>query len=39
MGSGTTAVSCKQLERRFIGIEKNEKYFKIAEERVRTTLI
>jgi len=33
MGSGTTGVACKNLDRNFIGIEKDEKYFKIAEER------
>jgi len=36
MGSGTTGVACKNLNRNFIGIEKEEKYFKIAEERIRT---
>ena len=34
MGSGTTGVSCKHLNRRFIGIEKEEIYFKIANERI-----
>ena len=34
MGSGTTGVACKNLDRNFIGIEKEEKYFKIAEERI-----
>lgn len=34
MGSGTTGVACKNLGRRFIGIEKEEKYFKIAKERI-----
>ena len=34
MGSGTTGVACKILNRNFIGIEKNEKYFKIAKERI-----
>lgn len=34
MGSGTTGVSCKNLNRNFIGIEKYEKYFKIAEKRI-----
>ena len=32
--SGTTGVACKNLNRHFIGIEKDEKYFKIAEERI-----
>lgn len=34
MGSGTTGVACKNLNRNFIGIELNEKYFKIAKERI-----
>lgn len=34
MGSGTTGVAAKNLNRRFIGIEKEEKYFKIASERI-----
>jgi len=34
MGSGTTGVACKNLNRNFIGIELDEKYFKIAEERI-----
>lgn len=34
MGSGTTGVACKNLNRDFIGMEIDEKYFKIAEERI-----
>lgn len=34
MGSGTTGVACKQLNRNFIGIELDETYFKIAKERI-----
>ena len=34
MGSGTTGVACKNLGRSFIGIEKDEEYFKIAKERI-----
>jgi len=34
MGSGTTCVACKQLNRNFIGIEKEPEYIKIAEERI-----
>lgn len=36
MGSGTTGVACLNLNRRFIGIEINEKYFDIACKRVET---
>jgi site-specific DNA-methyltransferase (adenine-specific) len=31
MGSGTTGVACKEMNRRFIGIEIEDKYFRIAE--------
>ena len=34
MGSGTTGVACKNLNRNFIGIEKDETYFKIAQDRI-----
>ena len=34
MGSGSTGVACKELNRNFIGIELDEKYFKIAKERI-----
>jgi len=34
MGSGTTGKMAKQLNRNFIGIEKDETYFKIAQERI-----
>ena len=34
MGSGSTGVACKELNRRFIGIELEEKYFNIAKERI-----
>ncbi len=34
MGSGTTGVACKNIGRKFIGIENNEKYFNIAKERI-----
>ena len=36
LGSGTTAVACKQLNRRFIGIEINPEYCKIAEKRLKS---
>ena len=34
MGSGSTGVAAKNLNRSFIGIEQDPKYFKIAEERI-----
>ena len=38
MGSGTTGVACKNLNRKFIGIELDEEYFKIAEQRIKGEL-
>jgi len=38
MGSGTTGVACKNLNRDFIGMELDEKYFKIAKERIENDL-
>ena len=35
MGSGTTGVVCKKLNRKFIGIEKEIKYFNIAINRLK----
>lgn len=37
MGSGTTGVACKNLNRRFIGIELDKTYFEIARERINAT--
>lgn len=34
MGSGSTGVACKNLNRDFIGIEKEEKYYNMAKERI-----
>lgn len=34
MGSGSTGVACRNLNRNFIGIEKDEKYFEIAKGRI-----
>lgn len=34
MGSGTTGVACMNTGRNFIGIERDEKYFQIASERI-----
>jgi site-specific DNA-methyltransferase (adenine-specific) len=37
MGSGSTGVACKNTNRDFIGIEMNDEYFKIAEQRINDT--
>ena len=34
MGSGTTGVACVKTNRKFIGIEIDEKYFDISCERI-----
>lgn len=34
MGSGTTGVACRNLSRKFIGVEMDEGYFSIAKERI-----
>ena len=39
MGSGTTGLACKKLNRKFIGIEKDKKYFDIAKNRIESILI
>jgi site-specific DNA-methyltransferase (adenine-specific) len=38
MGSGTTGVACCNLNRDFIGIELDNDYFKIAEQRIKNEL-
>lgn len=38
MGSGSTGVACKNLNRDFIGIELNEEYFNIAKDRIEGDL-
>lgn len=37
MGSGTTGVACVLENRKFIGIENDEKYFKVAQNRIENT--
>lgn len=34
MGSGTTAIAAMREHRHFIGFETDEKYFKIAQQRI-----
>ena len=38
MGSGTTGVACMNTGRNFIGIEKEENYYEIADQRISTTV-
>ncbi len=38
MGSGTTGVACKSLNRDFIGMESDEEYFKLATKRINDAL-
>lgn len=39
LGSGTTAVAAQQTNRRYIGIEINPEYIKIAEKRLKQTIL
>jgi DNA modification methylase len=39
MGSGTTGVACMNTQRKFIGMESDEKYYKIAKERIENPLL
>lgn len=39
IGSGTTAIACKQTGRNFIGIEMEQEYFDIATKRLNETLL
>ena len=38
MGAGTTGVACMNTNRKFIGIEKDDKYFDISVKRIRSEL-
>ncbi len=35
MGSGSTGVACMRTDRKFIGIELDENYFKVAQQRIK----
>lgn len=39
MGSGTTGVACVNTNRNFIGIERDDKYYKVAKERIENPLL
>ena len=38
MGSGSTGMAAVKLGRKFIGMENDKEYFKIAEERIKETV-
>ena len=38
IGSGTTAIACINTNRNFVGIEKDEHYFNLANERLKNTI-
>ena len=38
MGSGTTAIACRILNRNFIGFERSSEYHKIAEARLQNVM-
>ena len=38
MGSGSTGVACLNTNRKFIGIELDDKYFEIAKNRIEKTI-
>ena len=38
MGSGSTGIACLNTNRDFIGIEKDDKYFEIAKQRIETEI-
>lgn len=37
MGSGSTGIACKNLNRKFVGIEKDSNYFQIAKNRLENS--
>ena len=38
MGSGSTGIACININRNFIGIEKDDNYFNVASERINKHL-
>ena len=39
LNNGTTGVACKNLNRKFIGIELDEKYYDISCKRIKNAII
>ena len=39
MGSGTTGVACKELNRNFIGIEIDKTYYELSKKRIEETIV
>lgn len=39
LGSGTTAVACMDMDRKFVGFELDDKYFNVANERIKNHAI
>jgi site-specific DNA-methyltransferase (adenine-specific) len=39
MGSGTTGIACKNLNRKFVGIEMDDKYFELAKNRIENHIV
>ena len=39
IGSGTTALACKMLNRSYVGIELNKEYIEIAQKRLENVVI
>jgi site-specific DNA-methyltransferase (adenine-specific) len=39
MGSGTTGIACVNTNRNFIGIEKDDKYFEVAKNRIEERIM
>jgi len=37
LGSGTTAIACKKIDRQYIGFESSKEYYDVAENRLRNT--